>query len=80
MDRHILRHSMTWGLAVVALTVSGCSMFPEALQPQNLQKLNRGPAPSNDPFFSVPAVHHAAYLPTPDAASDSLELHEPQPE
>ncbi|MES2793372.1 MAG: hypothetical protein V4719_27420 [Planctomycetota bacterium] len=53
MDRHFMRRSATWGLVATVLTMCGCSFFPEALQPQNLQKLNRGPAPSNDPFFSV---------------------------
>lgn len=31
---------------------SGCSYFPEFLQPHELQKLNRGPGPSTDPFYS----------------------------
>ena len=55
MDRLVFRSNATWGFVAVVLTMCGCSLFPEALQPQNLQKLNRGPAPSHDPFFSVPA-------------------------
>ena len=55
MDRHLLRPGATCGLVAVVLTMCGCSFFPEALQPQNLQKWNRGPGPSTDPFFSVPA-------------------------
>jgi hypothetical protein len=39
------------GLIAVTLLIGGCSMFPESLQPQHLQMLNRQPAPSNDPFF-----------------------------
>jgi hypothetical protein len=54
MHRHNSRRPATWGLAIVMLITSGCSFFPEALQPQNLQKWNRGPGPSSDPFFSVP--------------------------
>ena len=55
MDRHFFRPVATCGLVAVVLTMCGCSFFPEALQPQNLQKWNRGPGPSTDPFFSVPA-------------------------
>ena len=54
MDRHFLRRIAAWSLTAIVLGMCGCSLFPEALQPQNLQKLNRGPAPSHDPFFSVP--------------------------
>lgn len=36
------------------LGLSGCRFFPEQLQPHQLQKLNRGSAPSQDPFFSIP--------------------------
>ncbi len=56
MTRHFWQRCATWGLTIVLLTSGGCSFFPEALQPHNLQKLNRGPAPSGngDPFLSIP--------------------------
>ena len=53
MVRHFLRRAAAWSLAAVVLCMCGCSLFPESLQPQNLGKLNRFPAPSRDPFFSV---------------------------
>ncbi|MDB5339749.1 MAG: hypothetical protein JWN70_5368 [Planctomycetaceae bacterium] len=71
MDRHCLRPYAAWGLVAAVLMMCGCSMFPEALQPQNLQKLNRGSAPSSDPFFSVPAYHHSAYAPDPNMSADA---------
>ncbi len=71
MDRHCLRPCAVWGLVAAVLTMCGCSLFPEALQPQNLQKLNRHTAPSSDPFFSVPAYHHAAYAPDPNLSADA---------
>lgn len=33
---------------------SGCSLFPESMQPWQLWKYNRNPGPSVDPFFNVP--------------------------
>lgn len=33
---------------------SGCEMMPHALQPSQWGKLNRGPAPREDTYFSVP--------------------------
>ncbi|EDL59082.1 hypothetical protein [Gimesia maris] len=33
---------------------SGCEMLPHALQPSQWHKLNRGPAPRQDTYFSVP--------------------------
>lgn len=41
-------------LAVLSITTTGCSFFPESLQPHSLQKLNRGTGFSDDEFFSVP--------------------------
>ena len=33
---------------------TGCEMLPHALQPSQWHKLNRGPAPRQDTYFSVP--------------------------
>ena len=33
---------------------SGCEMLPHALQPSQWHKLNLGPAPRQDTYFSVP--------------------------
>jgi len=41
-------------LATLLSISTGCSFFPEALQPNQLQKLNRGAGYSDDPFFSIP--------------------------
>ena len=71
MDRHCWRPCAAWGLIAAVLTTCGCSFFPEALQPQNLQKLNRHAAPSSDPFFSVPADHYSAYAPDPNLSADA---------
>ena len=73
MDRHFLRPGATCGLVAVVLTMCGCSFFPEALQPQNLQKWNRGPGPSTDPFFSVPADRLAPPLESYDDTNDDQE-------
>lgn len=54
MNRHFWQRCATWGMTIVLCVMSGCSLFPESMQPQNLQKWNRGPGPSNDPFLSIP--------------------------
>ena len=38
----------------ISLFSSGCQMMPHALQPNQWGKLNRGPAPREDTYFSVP--------------------------
>lgn len=38
----------------VSLFSSGCEMLPHAMQPSQWGKLNRGPAPREDTYFSVP--------------------------
>ncbi|MDB5385848.1 MAG: hypothetical protein JWM11_1494 [Planctomycetaceae bacterium] len=38
--------------AILVAGSSGCALFPESMQPKNLQKLNRGNGYSEDPFFS----------------------------
>jgi len=38
----------------ISLFASGCEMMPHALQPGQWGKLNRGPAPREDTYFSVP--------------------------
>ncbi len=43
---------------------SGCTYFPEFLQPHELQKLNRGSGPSSDPFTSIDANRSARIIPT----------------
>ena len=65
MVRHILSRSALGVVVAIAFSTCGCSFFPEALQPQNLQKLNRGPGPSRDPFFSIPD-----HMPSSFQASD----------
>lgn len=42
------------GLLFICALGSGCSLFPDYLQPEEFWKLNRGPGYSQDPFFSVP--------------------------
>ncbi len=81
MDRLNFRTGMTWGLAAIILTMTGCSFFPESLQPHNLQKLNRQAAPSTDPFFSVPPVRHYTYCPAVDPYAEVDDVAEDsQPE
>ena len=63
MDRLNFRPCATWVLAAIVLTMTGCSFFPESLQPHNLQKLNRGSGYSSDPFFSEPPFRHYVYSP-----------------
>lgn len=41
-------------LAILSLSSSGCALFPEALQPSQLLKLNRGAGPTTDPWASIP--------------------------
>jgi len=48
-----VRRLFTLSVCGLALSGIGCSFFPEALKPSELWKLNRGPGPSEDPFFSV---------------------------
>tara|TARA_R110002111_G_scaffold67_2_gene607 strand:+ start:30367 stop:30576 length:210 start_codon:yes stop_codon:yes gene_type:complete len=38
----------------ISLIASGCDLLPHALQPDQWKKLNRGPAPRQDTYFSVP--------------------------
>lgn len=38
----------------MSFLASGCEMLPHALQPGQWHKLNRGPAPRQDTYFSVP--------------------------
>ncbi|WP_298861226.1 hypothetical protein [uncultured Gimesia sp.] len=38
----------------ISFFASGCEMLPHALQPNQWSKLNRGPAPREDTYFSVP--------------------------
>lgn len=54
MNPLLWRRCATCGLTAIVVTMLGC---------QSLQMLNRGPAPSNDPFFSIqdrtPAKSHS---------------------
>lgn len=47
------RAALLMVLVLLCLAGAGCTLFNK-LQPYQLQKLNRGPAYSEDPFFSVP--------------------------
>lgn len=38
----------------ISLFASGCDLLPHAMQPSQWGKLNRGPAPREDTYFSVP--------------------------
>ena len=38
----------------ISFFATGCEMLPHALQPSPWSKLNRGPAPREDTYFSVP--------------------------
>jgi hypothetical protein len=37
-------------LSILLVCISGCALMPESMQPQNLQKLNRGSGYSENPF------------------------------
>lgn len=41
-------------LPSLTLTATGCDLIPHALHPSQWHKLNRGPAPRQDTYFSVP--------------------------
>ncbi len=41
-------------LPSLTLTATGCDLLPHALHPSQWHKLNRGPAPRQDTYFSVP--------------------------
>lgn len=40
-------------VAVSLFCATGCQFWPHTLQPSQLWKLNRSPAPRHDPHFSV---------------------------
>lgn len=76
MRRHIPGLLSIASLTVLTLSSSGCALFPESMQPQQLQKLNRGPGYSQDPFSSIPdkeATARAAALKTAFAPEDDLQ-------
>lgn len=72
MVRNLLTRSAMGAVIAIALSTCGCSIFPEALQPQNLQKLNRGPGPSRDPFFSIPD-HMPNSVPATDPFAEATD-------
>lgn len=51
----------------MSFLASGCEMLPHALQPGQWHKLNRGPAPRQDTYFSVPD-----YIPELEQQTDSV--------
>ncbi|MCA9092184.1 MAG: hypothetical protein KDA68_01755 [Planctomycetaceae bacterium] len=51
-------------VSAVIVSACGCSMMPEFMQMHELQKLNRGPGPSSDPFTSTFDGKRAAVIPT----------------
>jgi len=53
----------------ISLFASGCEMLPHALQPSQWSKLNRGPAPREDTYFSVPD-----YIPELDKKRSSQNI------
>lgn len=53
MNRNAFRRGATGAVTVLVMFSAGCSLFPESMQPINLQKLNRGPGPTADPFYSI---------------------------
>ncbi|HCS50077.1 hypothetical protein [Rubinisphaera sp.] len=53
MSRIKLFSSLLFVISAVSLT--GCSMMPHALQPKQLRRLNRGPELGRDSYnFSIP--------------------------
>jgi len=54
-----MRHLVLVALAaLICGGTSGCSIFPESMQPHQLWKWNRNPGPRQDPFFAVPDPIH----------------------
>ncbi len=51
---HSLKRLLTGGVMAVSICcATGCQFWPHTLQPSQLWKLNRSPAPRYDPHFSV---------------------------
>ncbi len=53
----------------ISFFASGCEMLPHALHPSQWSKLNRGPAPREDTYFSVPD-----YIPELEQNSSSQKV------
>ncbi|HVV99122.1 MAG TPA: hypothetical protein VHB77_02210 [Planctomycetaceae bacterium] len=69
------RLPLLFAIAVACSSLTGCALWPDALTPHNLWKLNRHSPPSGDPFISQTDKVQPQPIPLASKKDDSIALY-----